>query len=319
MGDIGLILCAGLILLAVLSLVSQLKKGDDDRLAQRLKGELKTREQVQADRALLLNKEQAKTLLDQILGRFKIVERVQKMLDQADIDFRASNLIGITLMVSLAILIAGLLAINKYPIIPFAAACVPSMVVWYGLGFMVRRRRNKFVEQMPDAFDLMVQCLRAGYALPGAIGNVGEQAADPLGKEFSRMYAEQNLGKRLEDAMRDMAERIDAMDVKMFVSAVLIQRTTGGDLAEVLEKISTLIRDRIELFGQVAALTAEGRLSGWVLLSLPPGCLIYCMAVNPNYIAPLFDTTEGNFLLMAAGLMMLGGMAMIKKIITIEV
>src|SRR5690606_32625772 len=118
-------------------------------------------------------------------------------------------------------------------------------------------------------FELMGQALRAGHSLASAIQLVSQQMPDPIGGEFARVFQEQNLGIKVEEALLNMAERVNQMDVKFFVTAVLIQRQTGGDLAEVLDKIGKVIRERVQLLGTVQALTAEGRLSGWVLLALP--------------------------------------------------
>lgn len=320
--EMGIMLFAALaVLWAVMDLVKSLGKSDTDKLKKRLAGDLKSREDLQKEKAaglLKIDRHMAASAMEKVLAKIEIVGKVQKQLDQADIDLHATRLLGITSVVCLLVL-AAMLYMNFHILICLGMAVIPMLVVLYAVGFMVRRRRNLFVDQMPDAFELMVQSLRAGHALTGAIHMVGEQMPDPMGKEMARVFAEQNLGKRLEDALLDLAVRIDAMDVKFFVSAVLIQRQTGGDLAEVLEKIAALIRERIELFGQVKSLTAEGRLSGWVLLALPPACLLYITVVNYHYMEPMFTTDGGKAMLLAAGIAMLLGMALIKKIVTIEV
>ena len=142
---------------------------------------------------------------------------------------------------------------------------------------------------------------------------------DPAGTEFGRVFHEQNLGIKIEDALKSMAERVDILDVRFFVTAVLIQRQTGGDLAEVLDKISKVIRGRIELFGEVKTLTAEGRLSGWTLLALPAVVFAALQVLNPDYAAVLIYQPEGRMMLIAAGVMQLMGMAMIHKIVNIKV
>jgi tight adherence protein B len=182
-----------------------------------------------------------------------------------------------------------------------------------------KRRIRKLVEQLPEVFDLMCQALKAGHSLASAIQLISQQMPDPIAGEFARVFHEQNLGLTVEDALTNMTKRVDQMDVRFFVTAVLIQRQTGGDLAEILEKISKVIRDRIQLFGMVRALTAEGRLSGWVLLLLPVLVFFGMMAVNPVYAAELTSTEHGHIMLGIAVAMDLMGMAMIKKIVSIKV
>ncbi|HSW45753.1 MAG TPA: type II secretion system F family protein, partial [Phycisphaerae bacterium] len=188
--------------------------------------------------------------------------------------------------------------------------------------WLLRRRKKRIralVEQLPDVFDLMGQALRAGHALSGAIQLISQQMPRPVGKEFARVFQEQNLGIKIEEALLNMAQRVDQMDVRFFVTAVLIQRQTGGDLAEVLDKIGKVIRDRIQLLGTVQALTAEGRLSGWVLLALPVVVFFACFMVNPDYARVLIETPHGRMMLAVAAAMDLMGMAMIKKIVNIKV
>jgi tight adherence protein B len=182
-----------------------------------------------------------------------------------------------------------------------------------------KRRMNKLVEQLPDVFELISQALRAGHSLASGIHLVGEQMPDPAGTEFERVFHEQNLGIRVEEALRNMADRVDLLDVRFFVTAVQIQRQTGGDLAEVLDKIGAVIRDRIQLFGQVQALTAEGRLSGYVLLALPILVFLVEMQVNPKYAGMLLYDDTGRMMLFAAIVMQIMGFAMIKKIVNIKV
>ena len=170
----------------------------------------------------------------------------------------------------------------------------------------------------PDVEELS-RALRAGHGLASGMHLVSEEMRGPIADEFGRVFEEQNLGIPLELALRGMADRIPVMDVRFFVIAVVIQRATGGDLAEVLDKIGRLIRQRFELQGHVRALTAEGRLSGVVLLALPPGLLGFLSFSNYSYISVLFTTDVGNkMLLITAGLQLVGAW-MIKKIVAIKV
>ena len=205
---------------------------------------------------------------------------------------------------------------------PACAAGAAAAVFGLPIFIIARKRKkriSKLVEQLPEVFELLSQALRAGHSLGSGIGLVAEQLPDPAGTEFARVFQEQNLGVKIEDALVNMANRIDQMDIRFFVTAVLIQRQTGGDLAEVLDKIGTLIRERIQLYGQVQALTAEGRLSGWVLLALPIIVFVIEMYINPDYAKVLIYDPVGKIMTFSIVSMMLMGMAMIRKIVNIKV
>ena len=138
------------------------------------------------------------------------------------------------------------------------------------------RPAQDFAGQLPDALELVARALRAGHSLAAGMHVVAEEMPSPISDEFGRVYEEQNLGIPLEDAMRAMCDRVPNLDLRFFVTAVAIQRQTGGDLAEILDKIGHVIRERYKILGQVKALTAEGRLSGVVLIGLPFGCCSSC-------------------------------------------
>jgi tight adherence protein B len=148
---------------------------------------------------------------------------------------------------------------------------------------------------------------------------VSEEMPPPISTEFGRVYEEQNLGIPLEDALRSLAHRVPNLDLKFFVTAVQLQRQTGGDLAEILDKISYVVRERFKIYGQVQALTAEGRLSGIVLLALPPLIFFAVGYLNPGYVNLLFTETMGRQMLAGAIIMQIVGALVIKKIVNIKV
>ncbi len=289
-------------------IVQRLKEGGQSVRERRLKDTLlrKRTEDVQAG------------VLDALLSKMQIVGTLQRVLDQADVEWSAAKLL-INLSIIAMVMVMGMLFAGFGPLSSIAAgACAFLFPILY----LLRKRKKRIkriMTQLPDVFDLMGQALKAGHSLASAIQLVGEQLPDPVAKEFAQVFHEQNLGIKIEDALMNMANRIDQMDVRFFVTAVLIQRQTGGDLAEVLEKIGKIIRERIQLFGLVQALTAEGRLSGWVLLILP--VIVFCasLVVNPTYGRQLLDTPNGRMMLGAAIAMDLMGLAMIKKIVNIKV
>jgi tight adherence protein B len=243
---------------------------------------------------------------------------LQRFYEQADPGISLSVFLGIALCLALAG--AGLGYFMKLPLVvqPLGSlflGCMP----FFWLAMRKRRRRKAFIAQMPDALELIGRALRAGHGLASGLGMVAEEMPPPISIEFGRVFEEQNLGIPVEEALRGLAERIPVMDVRFFVTAVIVQRGTGGDLAEVLDKIGRLIRERFQILGQVHSLTAEGRLSGAVLLAMPPALLAFCYSTNPEYIKLLFTTSAGVKMLVVTGVLQLVGAMVIKKIVTIKV
>lgn len=201
------------------------------------------------------------------------------------------------------------------PIVALFFAVIPL-----GYVFWVRSRRlRRFSEQLPETLELISRALKAGHSLPAGIQLVAEQMRAPIGPEFARCYEEQNLGIPLEEALEEMTNRVPNVDLRFFATAIVLQRTTGGDLSEILTKIGRLIRERFQIFGQIAALTGEGRLSGIVLLALPPVLFVTMLKLNYDYVMMLFEDPLGQQMLVGAIIMQLIGAFVIKKIIDIKV
>jgi len=250
--------------------------------------------------------------------KLSFTPRLQRTLEQANLPWSApQTLVNLT---AIACVILALLLVLQVSIL-IALAVSASVFVLPMLYFKRRRngRLGRLTDQLPDVFELLSQALRAGNSLASAMQLVAQELPDPAGTEFGRVFHEQNLGLKIEDSLRNMADRLDVLDVRFFVTAVLIQRQVGGDLAEVLDKIGSVIRERLQLFGTVKALTAEGRLSGYVLLALPVLVFFILMYVNPEYISLLYTDPTGKMMLTIAIVMQLMGWAMIKKIVNIKV
>ena len=188
---------------------------------------------------------------------------------------------------------------------------------------LVRRARNRRLarieQQLPDALDLMGRAMRAGHAFPTALKMVGEEMTGPLADEFRAVFDEVSFGVAMADALGNLAVRVPSTDLRYFVIAVLIQRETGGNLTELLSSISAIIRDRLKLLGQVRVLSAEGRMSAWVLGLLPFGAALMMHLMNPQFIAVLYTDPGGRKMVgVALGLLMVGVIG-IRKIINIRV
>lgn len=307
---------------AVFNLVADLRKVDSKKVHERLREKDGPDSESDRDRkvkeSILRRQNEANTAFSAALAKLSFVPALQRMLDQANVALSATtvliNLIGFAAVAYIACYFFGR---GQWTSIGISAAVffLPLLV----LMIKQKMRINKFMNQLPDVFELMSQALRAGHSLANSIQIVSTQLPDPVGTEFARVFHEQNLGIKIEDALKDMAARVGLMDVRFFVTAVLIQRQTGGDLAEVLDNISDVIRDRIKLFGSVKALTAEGRLSGYVLLALPIVVFLVELIINPNYADVMINEEMGQYALIGAGIGQLFGLAMIQKIVNIKV
>lgn len=201
------------------------------------------------------------------------------------------------------------------PLVGLFLATLPFMFV----AWKRKRRLSKYSEYLPDALSMMCNALKAGQSLNACFSLVSEQAPDPLGPEFGRCFEEQNLGIPLETALVEMAKRAPNVDLKFFATAVILQRQTGGDLCEILEKIARLIRERFQIHGMIMALTGEGRLSGAVLLGLPPVLAVTMFFLNQEYIMRLFTHPLGQQMLAGAAVAQVLGFFWIRKIINIKV
>jgi tight adherence protein B len=243
---------------------------------------------------------------------------VQGLLDLAD------SKLSVEKFALICVAFGGVAAIGclMAPISPLCAPIAGALMLYVPIFFMKfrgKKRISKFNAQLPEALEMLSRSLRAGHSLGAGFGLIAQEMADPLAREFGRCFEEQNLGVSLEQSLESLSKRIPNLDLRFFATAVILQRQTGGDLAEILEKIGKLIRSRFRLAGQIQALTGEGRLSGIVLLALPPGLFMMMLFINREYIMKLFTDPMGQWMLGGAIAMQLAGAWVIKKIIDIKV
>ncbi len=306
-----------MVVYAVFEVVRDLRRSEHHKIMERLQGK---RQRGKTAQSILLRKpldDAPANFLEGMVRKLRVVPKLQRTLDQANLPWSASrvliNLSGLSILT-----LVGCLFLGRGPLL---AVGISAMLFFLPMSYIMRRRKKrltKFVEQLPDVFELMTQALGAGHSLASSIQLIGEEMPDPAGMEFGRVFHEQNLGIKIEEALTNMSDRVDMMDVRFFVTAVLISRQTGGDLTEVIQKIGSVIRQRIELFGLVQTLTAEGRLSGWVLLALPFLVFGAGMFLNREYFIVLLEEPTGKMLLFIAGMSQLMGYAMIRYIVNIK-
>jgi tight adherence protein B len=243
--------------------------------------------------------------------------QIQKLILQADFKFGVAQFVMISAGLAMVGVIIGFVLRLPPMLLPLSAllGLLPLLTL-----IMRRRKRLKnFANQLPDALELIARALRAGHSLASGFQLVSQEMPPPIATEFQRTYEEQNFGVPLEEALNNLGERVPNIDLGFFITAVAIQRQTGGDLAEILDKLGYVIRERFKLFGQVQALTAEGRLSGYILNALPIIVLVALLKLNPNYVMLLFRDPLGIKMLAIAGFMQVLGAIAIHKIVNIRV
>jgi len=254
-------------------------------------------------------------LLGQIIARF---EKLPLFFAQAECPLKFDHFLlvcgGLAALGGMGVVILR----SPAPMIP-VGAIIGFTLPWGWLWWRRRRRFSKFEKQLPDALELLARALRSGHSLASSLNVVATEMPSPISAEFKTVYEEQNLGIPMEGALRNMLGRVPNMDLQFFVTAVAIQRQAGGDLAEILNKISGLVRERFKILGQVKALTGEGRISGIVLMALPVALFFVVYYLNPEYVMVLFDHETGRKMMLGAIILQLIGAVVIKKIINIKV
>lgn len=198
-------------------------------------------------------------------------------------------------------------------------AVVFALVPFLNLKRLQRKRVKKLEHQLPEAIDMLVNAMKAGYSLQAAMKFIGEEMTDPLGPEFTRFYDEQRLGVDVRLALNNLAARSDTLDLKMFVTALLIQRESGGNLAEVMTNLSTLMRERVALRGEIDTLTAEPRMSAVVLTMLPIALFALINVMNRDYVLPLYNTDTGHMLLIYGAVSIMIGYFVLRRMGNVDV
>jgi tight adherence protein B len=246
------------------------------------------------------------------------IPSLEKLFEQAEANIKPGALFMTAALLAVGGMTASWLARVPWFLAPLAGL-VMFTVPFLWLLWKRSRRMKKFASQMPDAMELLARALRAGQSLGAGLHTVSEEMPNPIAKEFGRVYEEQNLGIPLEEAMTSMCDRVPNLDLRFFVTSVAIQRQTGGDMAEILDKIGYVIRERYRILGQVKALTGEGRLSGIVLIALPFALFGFMLHIKPDYVEKLWTDPLGIKMSVGALVLQVLGAICIKKIVDIKV
>lgn len=263
----------------------------------------------------LLSEEPA---LARMLMRLPRVHEMDRLLLQSGLPWNTARFTGLTLVAAVVGFLFGL--IMKFPwlailVLTLAFAVIPLLYVYN----CKEKRLEKIEQQLPDALDMMSRAMRAGHAFPGALQMVGDESPQPIAGEFKLTFDEINYGISLQDALLNLATRVPSTDLRYFVIAVLIQRETGGNLSEVLNNISKLIRERLKLLATIRVLSAEGRMSAWILSILPFALGTVVSILNPKLMSVLWTDEMGRKLMAGAVILMILGIIWMWRMIKIRV
>ena len=257
-------------------------------------------------------------LIDRVVADTGAGTWVARLVEQA------GSTTGVSTVLIAALALGLLMAMTCTMLLRNAIGLVPGFLLGASVPFVVlmqkrSKRMRKFEEQFPEALDLLSRAIKAGHAFQTAMGMVADEGAAPMGPEFRKTFEEQNYGLPLKDALNNLAVRMPLLDVRFFVTAVLIQRETGGNLSEILDNLAYVVRERFKILRQVRVYTAHGRMTGYVLLALPAFLAVALMFINPEHMKVLFTEDVGRMMIAATVIMQTIGFLWIRKIVQIEV
>src|ERR1700738_4036093 len=303
---------------AAVSLYDQ-RKARPRLLRDRLSTVQKPGEQTPPDTALPRDEVLSRIpAFDTLLRRSERVSVLQKMLAEGNIDARAGNFLMLCAVSALALAAIAFIAGGKL-LFGWAGALLGFFIPYAYASHMRTKRFQKFEEKFPEAIDILARAVRAGHAFTTALEMIANEVSEPVAGEFRQLYEEQKFGLPVRDALLNLADRIPLVDVKFFVTAVMLQRETGGNLAEILDNLSYVIRERFKILRQVRVHTAQGRLTMMLLMALPPTIGAIMLVLNPGFIQPLFTDPMGHALIVGGITLQTMGYFVIRRIIRIQV
>jgi tight adherence protein B len=256
--------------------------------------------------------------LNSLLSGFPGLSSLDRLMVQAN----AKYPMGFYLLLALLLAVVGLLAgvqLTRNPLTGFLIALVLGCLPFVQLVRQSRIRAERFKKQMPDGLDLIARALKAGHAFAGGISMAAEEFDDPLGSEFAEMLDEINFGVSVPEALKNLTKRVECEEIKYFAMGVILQRETGGNLAELIQTLANLIREKFKFEGKVRTLSAEGKISAIILTALPFLVAGWIWITNPKYLAPLVGEPFGRALLLMAGLLMIAGVVVLRRMVSIKV
>jgi tight adherence protein B len=279
-------------------------------------GEAKQLENIELVRDEMLSEIPA---LDTLLRRSERVSALQKLLSQADIKTRAGNFLLLCLVSGVVIAFIVYVASNKTLLFAWIGFLLGCFLPYSYASYSRTKRFNEFEELFPEAIDTLARAVRAGHAFTTALEMISDEVSEPVASEFRKLFEEQKFGLPVREALSNLVDRVPLVDVKFFVTAVMLQRETGGNLAEILDNLSYVIRERFKILRQVKVYTAQGRLTMLLLMGMPPIIVMGMLFMNPSFIKPLFNDPIGHAMLVIGIALQTVGYFVIRKIIRIQV
>lgn len=283
-------------------------------------GKKKTSKKKKTMALIAVDEAAAGQMVMRLLQRLELRDRLHRLLEQAGLRWKVARLMHGCLGMFLCGYGAGWIF---FPPQFRQFAIIPALIAGsFPILFVIRKRSerlHKFEEQFPESLEFVARSMRAGHAFSVSLEMIHREFQEPLAGEFRRTFEEHNLGMPLELALEKLAVRVPSLDVHFFVSAVMLQKRTGGNLAEILDKLAYLMRERFKLRGRIKAISAHGRMTGTALTLIPVGVALLMFWANPDYIRFFFSDELGNYMMGAAVLLQLIGYAIIQQIVNIEV
>lgn len=256
--------------------------------------------------------------LNRSLVKVEIISRLKRMIDQSDLNITVMRLLLFSAMAGVLAFLATSMVSQSYLLRILIGAIAGALPFLHVMGKRKKRMR-RFLQLLPDALDLMSRGLSAGHAFTESLQMVATEMPEPIATEFRKTYEEQNLGLSLKLALENLVHRMPLLDLRMCVTAILIQRETGGNLSELLEKVAYTIRERFRILEDLKTLTLSSRWSAWLLCALPIGLAVYMSVMNPQYMEVMWRDPRGHRLLAVAAIMQVLGMLMVQKIMKIKI
>lgn len=275
--------------------------------------------QVQMEQILKVNPENTFGWLDNVLQKYPIVHKLEARIAQSNTTMSVSMLLVSSVGMAFVAFLVSCLCFSMFAV-QALMACIAGSIPFVVISIKRARRISAFNAGLPDAIDMMGRALRAGHSMVASINTVAEQSVEPVSTEFREVFRQQNFGLPLRDALNQMLDHVPSQDLKVLVTGILVQKETGGNLAEILDRTSSVIRERLRIQGEIRTHTAQGRLTGWILCSLPVVMLFMINFINPGYTNVLLYTPIGRKLIyLGIGLLSSGGMIIRSIINGIEV
>ena len=305
---------------ALYLLATRKSEARHQRLEQRVAKVLRESESSDSESVYILRQSamSGSPLASRLLNSLNFARRLELMISQADMQITVGRLLLFCTLAGLMAALAAYTIFSSLGTVGVLAAVATALPILH-VGYVRKKRLAKFLEHLPDALELMSRSLAVGHAFSESLHQVATEMPDPIATEFRVTFEEQKLGLPLKATLENLAERVPLLDLRLCITAILIQRETGGNLAEVLEKVSLTIRERFRIMEDFKTMTTSARGSAWILCALPFLIVFLLTAMNPGYMSVLLHDPRGHYVLAGAAALQLLGIISIRSILRIRI